>query len=426
MTPLPGVTYGAAAARRGARTVSRAAPPRDPAPDALLRRSSESWPGAQNGMPVGDAADARATAHAPDAISGATPLISVVVPTYRRPMMLDRCLDALLAQRLSPNDFEIIVCDDGPDEGTRETVERHAAERAFSGPVIRYLPITATQGPAGARNAGWRGARADIVAFTDDDTLPARDWLAAGLTAMAGAAGDLGKPSQLAVVEQLGHDSDAVAADATARPIAAASGCIDVPLGPRPTDYERDAAGLARAEFATANCFVRRETLQRTGGFDERYTSAWREDSDLQFRILANGGRIVRAAAAVVVHPVRPARWGVSVSQQRKSQFDALLYKNHPLLFRERIGAAAPWLYYLTVTAFCVGIGEWLAGAPYLAAGALTLWLLLTVRFAAQRLMRTSHAPSHIAEMLWTSIVIPPLSIYWRIYGACKFRVPFL
>src|SRR4051812_698513 len=106
--------------------------------------------------------------------------ISVVVPTYRRPELLRRCLDALLEQDIPPNRYEIIVCDDGPDEATRKLVEATAARVGGRGPQIEYMPITATQGPAGARNCGWQRARAPVVAFTDDDTIADRGWLREG------------------------------------------------------------------------------------------------------------------------------------------------------------------------------------------------------------------------------------------------------
>ena len=47
---------------------------------------------------------------------GAGVLASVVVPSYRRPALLERCLRALLAQDIDPRRYEIIVCDDGPDD----------------------------------------------------------------------------------------------------------------------------------------------------------------------------------------------------------------------------------------------------------------------------------------------------------------------
>jgi GT2 family glycosyltransferase len=93
--------------------------------------------------------------------------------------------------------------------------------------------------------------------------------------------------------------------------------------------------GLASAEFVTANALVRRDALEAVGGFDERFGRAWREDSDLQFRLQALG-EVARADAATVLHPVRPERWGVCLRQQRNACFDALLYKKRWPVRRRR------------------------------------------------------------------------------------------
>jgi glycosyltransferase involved in cell wall biosynthesis len=324
-----------------------------------------------------------------------TPDVTVVVPTYRRPAMLERCLASLLTQDYDPVRFEIIVCDDGPDEATRASVERIAQEHAANGPRVRYVPVTATQGPAGARNAGWRLSRANSIAFTDDDTQPDARWLSSGVKALTSGAG-------------------------------AVSGRIIVPLGERPTDYENDAAGLARSEFATANTFANRHALECIGGFDARFTSAWREDSDLQFGLMEADFPIVRADDAIVLHPVRPARWGASLSQQKKSQFDALLYKKYPLLYKRRIRRAPPLLYYAIVVALVIWLCAAAWGHTRVAGCAAAAWLAMTAWFCVKRLSHTSRAPAHVIEMACTSVLIPFLSIYWRLYGAFKFRVFFL
>ncbi len=321
--------------------------------------------------------------------------ISVVVPTWRRPELLERCLQALVRQTLPPQRFEIVVCDDGPDEATRALVERIADAHRARALTVRYLPITATQGPAGARNAGWRHARGETIAFTDDDTIPDEHWLEAGLAALADGA-------------------------------CAAAGTIAVPLPERPTDYEADASGLERAEFATANVFVKRAALALVDGFDERFTSAWREDSDLQFALLRTGGRIVKARDALVVHPVRPARWGVSLAQQRKSAFEALLYSKHPDFYRQRIASTPPLGYYATVAAAAAAAVGAAVQAPTLASGGALVWMALTLRFFAQRMRGRSRAWRHVAEMAVTSALIPFLSIYWRLRGACRYRTWFL
>ena len=282
--------------------------------------------------------------------------VSVVVPTCGRPALLRRCLEALERQSLPRQDFEVIVADD-------------SRTRA---------------GPAAARNRGWRKARAEVIAFTDDDCIPHRDWLKNGLGRLEGR--------------------DAV------------SGRIVMPIPARPTDYERDAQGLERSEFVTANCFVRREVLERLGGFDERFRLAWREDSDLHFRLLTSGARLDRAPEAIVEHPVRPAPWGASLRQQRKVMFDALLYRKHPLLYRRRIRARPRWDYYAIVSSLLLS---------FVQPAFLVPWAALTARFFMQRVRGTVLTPGHIVEMALTSIAIPPLAVFWRLVGALKYRTAF-
>jgi len=318
--------------------------------------------------------------------------VSVVVPTRRRPGLLARCLDALVASDFDPSAFEVLIVDDAASEATRRQVDEAAAR---SRTAVRYLAATGGHGPAAARNVGWRAARGEIIAFTDDDCIPDRGWIAAGESALA----------------------EGVAAAATGRVI--------VPLPDAPTDFERETSGLERAEFVTANCFCRREAMEALGGFDERFTAAWREDSDLHFALIEAGLSIVAAPGAIVVHPARPARWGVSLGQQRKGLFDALLYKKHARLYRDRIGPGPPRDYQAIVAALAVAAiaaGSGRAAPALLALGA---WGAMTGRFCARRLRGTSRSPGHVAEMVATSALIPPLSVFWRLFGAWKFRVPF-
>ncbi len=321
--------------------------------------------------------------------------VSVVVPTFKRPALLTRCLEALLAQDFVPADYEVIIVDDAASDQTRCQIKQYAERAEMCGHAVRYLAVIASHGPAAARNIGLYAAYGEIIAFTDDDCIPSPGWLKAGVKALV---------------------SD----------IVAVAGRIIVPLPPAPTDYEYNASHLAHSEFVTANCFFRRDALIRIGGFDERFTAAWREDSDLIFTLQENGARCIAAQDAVVIHPVRPARWGVSIHQQCKSFFNALLYKKHPVLYRQKVQATPPWHYYAIVCALLVVLIGAISESWLLACTALGIWIYLTGRFCIQRLQHTSHAPSHIAEMIVTSVVIPLLAIFWRLRGAIKFRVFFL
>jgi Glycosyl transferase family group 2 len=260
----------------------------------------------------------------------------------------------------------------------------------------RKSVVKAAHGPAAARNVGWRAARAPILAFTDDDTAPQSAWLTSGV-------GALQRDAELAAV----------------------TGQVVVPLPDRPTDYERNEAGLEGAEFVTANCFCRQDILVSLGGFDERFTAAWREDSDLQFRLLRRGSKLIKVPAAVAVHPIRPAPWGISLRMQRKSMFDALLYKKHPALYRKHIWPLPPLDYYLIVLCVAVMLIAATIGKLVVAGLAVVMWTGLMIRFLGRRLHGTSHTPAHILEMLVTSLFIPFLSVFWRLYGAVKFRVWF-
>lgn len=329
----------------------------------------------------------------PGAAAESTLRVSVVIPTLGRPRLLRRCLSALVRQTLPPDSFEIIVVDDGRSQTTRDIVAAYAG-RSGAPRLVVIEPAPGAHGPAAARNAGWRAAQAPVIAFTDDDTVPALNWLA----------------------QALNHFPDWASA---------ISGRVRVPLPDAPTDWQRTTAGLDGAEFVTANCLVRRAALDVVGGFDERYERPWREDSDLYFALLEHGYRVVAAPSALVLHPARPAPWGVSLRQQRNMLFDALLYKKHRELYRAKIAALPPLRYYaavglLVTSLLCASFGAW----GY-AAVALAGWLLWTLWFTAVRLHGARHTLRDALEMLVTSAAIPVLAVFWRLAGAVRYRVWF-
>ena len=209
--------------------------------------------------------------------------VSVVVPTYRRPDLLDRCLAALAAQDLDPAAFEVIVADDAASEATRRQVE--ALGRPARPCRSATSPSTGRHGPAAARNVGWRAA-AGRGHRLHRRRLRARPRL----------AGRRARPR----FERRGGRRGA--------------GRVVVPLPDAPTDYERDAAGPGTGRVRHGQLLL---PARRAGG-RRRVRRAVR-------RRLARGQRPAlrpararppdrrRRPSAVVVHPVRPAPWGVSL-----------------------------------------------------------------------------------------------------------------
>jgi glycosyltransferase involved in cell wall biosynthesis len=316
--------------------------------------------------------------------------ISVVIPTYNRVELLLRCLMNLLNQNFDKGAYEIIVVSDGPDERTKSKVLDLAAQYSIS-----FYSLPYKQGPAAARNVGWKSAKGELIAFTDDDCLPDANWLKE-------------------IWNYYKHEEYFVY-----------TGRVIVPISKQPTDFELNTSRLETGEFVTANCICTKQALTKVDGFDERFKAAWREDSDLHFKLLQHKIRIYKNENAIVVHPVRKAKWGVSMKEQKKSLYNALLYKKYPKLYRQRIKANPNWLYYGITVLFLAGIIALVVGMKKFSATVLLGWIFLTAVFIARRLKHTSRSFSHVSEMVITSFVIPFLSVFWTLYGAYKYRVLF-
>lgn len=315
--------------------------------------------------------------------------VSVVIPTYKRPKLLIKCLAALEKQNLPRHEFEVIVVSDGPDPNNRTMITEWNEQHPLN---LRYLETAAKNGPAAARNLGWQSASAPLIAFTDDDCLPSAEWLS----------------SLLAQYDGRGY--------------LAMSGFTHVPLPDEPSDFELNTSHLQRASFITANCACTKEALYLVQGFDERFQQAWREDSDLEFKLICKQIPIIKVPAAVVIHPVREAPWGVSIKEQKKGLYDVLLYQKFPELYRQHIQSSPLWNYYLINLCWIVLAYALLTGKPQVRTLAVLTLTALLASFACKRLRHTRKSASHVLEMIGTSILIPSLSVFWRLYGVVKFR----
>ena len=134
---------------------------------------------------------------------------------------------------------------------------------------------------------------------------------------------------------------------------------------------------------------------------------------------------MARAEHALVIRPSRPAPWGASLWQLKSLVFDALLYKTHPKLYRQKIRATPAWDDQATSAALAIFLmGAATANAVLGLCGAVA-WGVPTARLCQKRLRGTARSPSHVAEVVVTSALLPPLAVFWRLAGAIRFRVRF-
>lgn len=114
--------------------------------------------------------DARPSAPA-GLIAEVSPSIAALVPTFRRPKDLERCLNALRAQSHPADEVVIVVRD--IDVETRELLDHL---KPFDIPL--EIVSVSVPGQVQAINAGLQRVRSSLVAITDDDAMPHSDWLA--------------------------------------------------------------------------------------------------------------------------------------------------------------------------------------------------------------------------------------------------------
>src|SRR5688572_22134714 len=109
-------------------------------------------------------------------MSSRVPEIAVVVPSHDRPLRLRWLLNALEEQTLDRDRWEVIVGHDSAGPETEEILRTHPLAQAG---VLRHVTLAPGTAPPGRnRNAAWRLTEAPLVAFTDDDCRPPREWLA--------------------------------------------------------------------------------------------------------------------------------------------------------------------------------------------------------------------------------------------------------
>jgi len=110
------------------------------------------------------------------------PRVSAIVPVRDGERHVARCIEALLAQSWPSERLEIWVVDDASRDATRERV------KAFP---VRRLALPVARGPYAARNAALREAGGEVLAFTDSDCIPAKDWIERGVAALDREGADL-------------------------------------------------------------------------------------------------------------------------------------------------------------------------------------------------------------------------------------------
>ena len=202
--------------------------------------------------------------------------VSVVIPTYNRRPILEKCLLALEQQQACPliDRYEVVVVDDGSTDGTPDWLRQNATRF----PHVRLIEQS-HGGPAEGRNRGVDHAQGDVIVFIDSDLVVTESFLschASSLVRNWEARGDRLCFTYGAVVNTANFE--------------------------QPTAERHKLRDHSWAYFATGNVAIAKEVLQRAGLFDTGFRLYGWEDLELGERLRRMGVQLIKCPAAVGYH----------------------------------------------------------------------------------------------------------------------------
>jgi GT2 family glycosyltransferase len=244
--------------------------------------------------------------------------LSVVIPTHQRRDLLLKVLAALAAQTLEPARFEVVVVCDGCDDGSAAAARTATAAGGTMAGLRLEVLEQANSGAATARNQGARHARAGLLLFLDDDMIAAPDLLARHLRQHADQAGAI-------VIGNLPVHPDSPRSFLTvglARWVDRRHDLLSQPGAVIPAD-----------EILTGQMSMSRETFNRLGGFDVRFTAGGTfggEDIELGWRARHLEISVIYAAGAVSQQVYRKTFPALCRNIRDAAAADTLMAATHP------------------------------------------------------------------------------------------------
>lgn len=237
--------------------------------------------------------------------------ISVVIPTYNRKDKLMKVLNAFCRQ--SFDDFEVVIVDDGSNDGTGDMISK--INLPFK---IKYL-FQHNKGPAAARNLGISHTQGDIIFFTGDDIISSSNLLSEHIKKHNV------EDKKIAV---LGYTKWLPQIKMT-------------PFRRYISNYHfayssiKDENNVDWGLFYTSNISVHKSFLESVGLFDEDFPYAAYEDTELSYRLVRQGLKIIFNKNALAYHDHEISFKDYQKTMLNKGKAAVILARKIPSLSRK-------------------------------------------------------------------------------------------
>lgn len=234
--------------------------------------------------------------------------ISVIIPTWNKCDLLDKCLQSVYDQSFS--ELEVIVVDNNSTDGTQNLINIKYKK-------CIYIKLSKNYGFAKAVNEGIKMSRGDVISFLNNDTVVDRNWIREGIKSIITNRSDvvaccLESYHNSGVIDGVGDKTNIVGQSYSR----AYNKKYEYPWNKG--CYVFSASGGAS--------FFKRDVLNSVGLFRELYF-AYFEDIDLCYRAQKAGFRVWYEPASRVVHHHK------ATSSQNTNFLNYLLYRNYTISY---------------------------------------------------------------------------------------------
>ena len=247
---------------------------------------------------------------------------SIIIPTYNRLGILEKCLRALESQTYEQpiTEYEVIVVDDGSTDDTIPWLEANFTEF----PHLQLWPQS-HQGPAAARNLGVEVARGNFIIFIDSDLVVTDNFLQA-------------------------HANTLIKYGEKSNRIFTYGRVINTCNFDFPTLEPYKLTDFSAAFFATGNVAIARHWLIEAGLFDTNFQEYGWEDLELGIRLKKLGLKLIKCSEAVGYHwhpPFSLKQLPKMIEREiQRGKMGILFYQKHQTL-EVKIMIQMTWLHKL-------------------------------------------------------------------------------
>jgi len=237
-------------------------------------------------------------------------IFSVIIPTYRRPSVLDKTLQCLECQNCNFH-FEVIVVNDGPPDQLPELGFGEKKRRTW-----KLLQNEKNLGRATTRNRGINSASGAYLLMLDDDIWAVPQLIQAHYDKQK----EIGGGVVVGAIPPAKENENTI----WNRYIAERYNGIHLRLRSEELDF-----GL----FLTGNVSLPVNVLKQHGGFDEKFKEYSFEDSELGYRLVSNGIRFVHAAETIGYHCFNEDLNKICTKEYEAGRSLSVFVKLHPELY---------------------------------------------------------------------------------------------